>query len=106
MIQDTKAWATRQAKDVAVLGEGFLKVVHPLDVLAVNVSMFFVAGVADYAGVAVAVGGCADFPADLVTCGPSIFAAGVLLTTGTIAEGTGIWFFYNYTIPSFQNWMK
>lgn len=83
----------------------FNTVTHPLDLAAVNASMFLVSGVSFLgAGVAVA-GGCLDpTPFEPVTCVAGSASGVVLAATGTGAAKVGVDFFKNYTIPAFKNW--
>jgi hypothetical protein len=85
--------------------DGLERVMHALDVTAVNVTFFFGAGGAYVAGVGAIVAGCIEpTPAEPATCAVGIAAGLPSIAGAGYLAAQGINFFKNYTLPAFKNW--
>jgi RHS repeat-associated protein len=87
------------------LAKGFSALTHPLDMLAVNASMFVAAGGQIVGGGAAIVGGCLEpTPLEPATCAAGATAGGVLIPGGIATGAYGVYFFKNYTLPALKEW--
>jgi hypothetical protein len=93
------------AAGVDTLFDAFSRVTHPLDMLAINGTMFLAAGAHIAAGGILIAGGCLEpTPAEPLTCiGGGAVGTG-LIATGTAIGGFGAYFFKNYTVPALKDW--
>jgi hypothetical protein len=86
------------------LASVYSSLTEPVDLTVANGFMFVTSGLLYTGGGAIAVAGCADAPADLVTCLPSLGAAGVAFTGATISAKAGIDTFESVTLPAIKEW--
>jgi RHS repeat-associated protein len=93
----------RPANTLEALVTTFSHVTHPLDMLAVNASIFVASGAQYLASGIVISGGCLEpTPFEPVTCAAGAFAGGVTFTSGTGTAAFGVWFFENQTLPALK----
>ena len=93
------------AAGVDTLFDAFNRVTHPLDMLAVNATMFVAAGGQIVAGVTVAAGGCLEpTPFEPLTCLAGGTAGALSITSGAASGAFGVYFFKNYTLPAIKDW--
>ena len=87
------------------IGSAVSHVVHDLDLLAVNGSMFVASGGLFVAGGLAISGGCLEpTPAEPLTCAAGIFAGAHAFAGETVSGTAAILFFKNYTLPAIKNW--
>jgi hypothetical protein len=83
--------------------EGYQRILHPLELTFVNMSIFFASGGAYVASVAAIVGGCiTPTPAEPATCAAGIVTGGVFSFTGREMNKAGVDLFNNYTWPAWK----
>ncbi len=86
-------------------GSATWHIIHDLDMLAVNASMFFAAGGQVAGGGLAVVGGCFNpTPFEPLSCAAGAAGAAVLIPAGAATAAFGANFFYNYTLPALTNW--
>lgn len=86
------------------LASAYSSLTEPVELTVANGFMFLTSGILYAGGGAVAVGGCADAPVDLLTCLPSLGFAGIAFTGATISAKAGIDAFENSTLPAIKEW--
>ena len=87
------------------IGSAAWHVVHDLDLLAVNGSMFFAAGGQIVGGGLAIAGGCfTPTPFEPLSCTAGAAAGAVLIPGGVVTGAYGVHFFKNYTLPAIKDW--
>jgi len=93
-----------QGTDNTFLGT-YHHLTYPLELMAVNGSIFVASGVQLYWGVMVAAAGCADpTPFELITCVAGVGAGATLVTSGAATAAVGYHVLKTYTWPAIKNW--
>lgn len=94
-----------KAHGIDTLVDALGRVTHPLDMLAVNGTMFFAAGGQIAAGGMAVAGGCLDpTPFEPLTCIAGGAAGTASIASGAASGAFGVYFFKNYTLPAIKDW--
>ncbi len=93
------------AAGVDTLFDAFNRVTHPLDMLAVNATMFLAAGGQVVAGGLAIGGACLEpTPFEPLTCLAGGAAGTASVASGVASGAFGVYFFKDYTLPAIKDW--
>ena len=97
--------AQQPSKDIGTIAGGFARLTHPLDMVAVNATIFFAGSGAILAGGAAIVGGCLEpTPAEPLTCVAGTAGGIPTAAGGVFLMKEGVDFFKSFTLPAIETW--